>query len=201
MISLDIQFKDQFEGEDLLLVPLERDQPFPPYLQQIDTALQGGVLFNRKRENFQKGDILEMTTNGLHPIARIILVGIGNQTPLEIGGQLATLLKGEKIAIVAPSEWLADIAFGLKLRAWHFTKYMTENVPKPKRIHFITQDPAKSAELFRAKEQLYQGVALARELTVEPANALYPDAFAQRCLQLREEGVRWKCSMKRIWKE
>src|SRR5690349_1737164 len=139
MNLLNIQFKEAPTDEDLLLVALAKEQQLP-ILNQIDAALR----FNIHREGFQgkKGQVLEMTTNGHHVIPRVILIGVGEaHSPLdwqEIGGQLALWLKGEKIAIAVPSEAIGDVAFGLKLRAWQFTKYLTQNVPAQKRITFLT---------------------------------------------------------------
>ncbi len=53
----------------------------------------------------------------------------------------------------------------------------------------MCDDPVACLGIFAKKEHLYQGVILARELTVEPANHLYPEAFAQRCLELIQEGI------------
>lgn len=197
MNTMTIQFKKEAAQADVLLVPLELGQPFPPHLLQIDVALNGGVLFNINRENFRgnKGEILELTTNSLHIIPKVILIGIGQAKQLspfewqEIGGLLSSLLKGQNIAIEVSSDWAPDVALGLQLRAWRFSKYFTQKDAEAKEIVFLIDDPEKSGQLFAAKEFLYQGVALARELTVEPANHLYPNAFAQRCLALCNVGI------------
>jgi leucyl aminopeptidase len=197
MSLIHVQFQKDVDQADLLIVPLGVGQDLPPLLQQIDADMKGGVKFNIKRENFQgmKGEAVEFTTNGLHKIPKVILIGVGDALRLPllewqmVGGLLSQYLKGQKIAIIAQAESAAELLFGLKLRAWRFDKYLSK-IPEDQEIILLTSDPEKLEKLFTAKEFLYRGVALARELTVEPANHLYPDAFARRCLELVSEGVR-----------
>ena len=97
-------------------------------------------------------------------------------------------VKEQNIAIHAPLEWITDLAFGLKLRSWKFDKYHTTLTRQPQ-ITFITPIPGETAARFESLNDLYQGVLLARELTVEPSNKLYPEIFAKRCLELQAYGV------------
>lgn len=171
---MKIDFAKEIKEADLLIVALRENEELPPNLRQIDA-----VRFHVKK-GMRKGEIAELTTNGLHPIAKIILVGAGSGSSSlerqEMGGLIATLLKGEKIAIQAPAEWISDLAFGLKLRSWQFTKYRTEKPPK-QTVVFLSDKPFE-------KDALCQGVVMARELTVEPANHLDPEEFAKRCAAL-----------------
>jgi leucyl aminopeptidase len=189
---LQIHFKKQIAQADLLIAVLRRNEPLPQLLQKIDAQLNGAIHFNMQREGFdgQKEAVMEMTTNGLHPIPKILLLGAGDsETALEwqeIGGTISTLLKGEQIAIAAPEGSLADLAFGLKLRNWRFTKHLSQKNDRKVEINILTK---KSAASFAQKEWLCQGVLLARELTVEPANHLNPETFAKKCLELKKEGI------------
>lgn len=190
---LHIQFKNQIEQADLLIAVVGNHTPLLPILEPIGEAIS----FNRNREGFhgQKGALLEMTTNGLHPIPRLILLGVGEPSSMttlewqEVGGIISTLLKGNSIAIAAPEESLVEIAFGLKLRHWRFTKHFSQPVERTKEITLLSQNAQQSAENFSQKNWLCEGVLLSRELTVEPANHLNPETFAQRCLELRKDGI------------
>lgn len=194
---LHIQFKKQIDQADLLIAIVGVGDPLPPFLQKIDAALNGAVLFNMKREHFQgkKEDVLEMTTNGLHPIPKIILIGSGDSSQLiplawqEIGGTISTMLKGHRIVIEIANGCSSNAAFGLKLRNWRFTKHHTKVKEKKIEITFLSKNPEKCARTFAEKELLSQGVILARELTVEPANHLNPETFAERCMELTKDGV------------
>jgi leucyl aminopeptidase len=191
MNTLKFQFKKDITQADLLIIPIDIKQDLSPLVRQIDAVIGGGV----KNFSGKKGEVIEYTTNGNHYIPRIILVGLGDSSQLkpvdiqELGGNLFSCLKGNKIAFEVPVSWVADLAFGLKLRAWKFSKYFTQNIPEDKEITFLNEDPETSLKLFAAKDFIYEGVELARELTVEPANHLYPDAFVKRCLNLQELGV------------
>jgi leucyl aminopeptidase len=191
---LQIHFKKQVEQADLLIAVVGINEPLSPLLKKIDAQLNGAILFNMQREGFvgQKDAVMEMTTNGLHTIPRIFLLGAGDAAKLaalewqEIGGTISTLLKGDQIAIAAHEDCMTDLLFGLKLRNWRFTKHLSQKNEKIMRITILTK---KSAEHFIDKDWLCEGVILARELTVEPANHLNPELFAQRCLELQNEDI------------
>ncbi len=191
---LQIHFKKQIEHEDLLIAVVGLNEPLPPLLKKIDDQLNGAISFNMQREGFagQKDAVMEMTTNGLHPIPRILLLGAGDMAKAaslewqEIGGTISTLLKGDHIAIAAHEDSLTDLLFGLKLRNWRFTKHLSQNNERTTQITILTK---KSADHFSQKDGLCEGVILARELTVEPANHLNPELFAERCLELKKEGI------------
>lgn len=162
---MNIRFEKELCPVDLLIIPLAVGEKLPLDIQA---------------PNFQgtKGEVAELPG--------VILIGIGD-SPLsslewqEIGGEISQYLKGKKIGIIAKSP--SDLAFGLKLRSWRFTKYMTNRPSEDREIIFFGEAPDA------AKDSLYRGVVMARELTVEPANHLYPDAFAKRCLELEKLGV------------
>ena len=82
------------------------------------------------------------------------------------------------------------MAFGFLLKNWSFDKYQKNPTKKTgKTIQFICQNPEVQEKEFAYLKAIYQGVALARELTSEPANILYPEIYAERCLKLRELGI------------
>ena len=62
MSDLSIQFMTDQPNADLLVILLSSDLAFPPYLQQIDAVLGGGVVFNIQRQNFtgNRGEFLQV---------------------------------------------------------------------------------------------------------------------------------------------
>lgn len=187
---MNIQFHQNIIHGDILLVPLAIGQKWPAILQQMDIDMNGGVTFNMQYFQGRGGEIVEFTTNGLHFIPKVVLIGIGDASSLsKVGGSLLQWLKGRKIVIAAPVEWTAELAFGLQLRSWRFDKYHTQALEEAKEVIFLSSEPVKARQLYTSKEFIYDGVRFARELTAEPANHLYPEAFAKRCLELVEEGV------------
>jgi leucyl aminopeptidase len=112
----------------------------------------------------------------------------------------------------APADLAADLAEGALLRSYKFSKYRTkksdngngeetgseETDPgKPSKpecdgiatLHIHTPDPAKARTAFERRKALADGVTMARDLVNEPANALGPVEFAERCRELEEVGV------------
>jgi leucyl aminopeptidase len=103
----------------------------------------------------------------------------------------------------APASLAATLALGAILRSYKFSKYLTkaksdkgegENGSEGEpdgitRLVIHTADPEGArAELARHQE-LAAGILLARDLVNEPANALGPVEFAERCLELTAAGV------------
>ena len=130
-----------------------------------------------------------------------ILIGVGDKlapgTKAEdIGGALFTAL--EKTS--AKQGWLpdqsvsadslADICFGATLASYHFNAYFTGDQDN-KTVKLSVGGDLLDAEapLMRDRQALANGVFLARDLVFEPANKLYPEVFAARCLDLEATGL------------
>jgi leucyl aminopeptidase len=102
-----------------------------------------------------------------------------------------------------PAELAADIALGALLRSYRFQRYQTkakkdraegENGDTPptdgiERLIVHTANPEAAREAFARREALGAGIMLARDLVNEPANALGPVEFANRCQDLTSVGV------------
>ena len=97
----------------------------------------------------------------------------------------------------------ADMALGAMLRSYRFTKYLTKaraeksdtdngSEPEPdgiRRLVIHTADPDGARAAFAEREAIAAGVMIARDLVNEPANALGPVEFAERCRELSAAGV------------
>ncbi len=100
------------------------------------------------------------------------------------------------------AELAADLALGAVLRSYKFSKYLTKNRPeKPEgengdapadgiaRLVVHTADPDGAREAFVTRQAMADGILMARDLVNEPANALGPVEFAERCRELTSAGV------------
>lgn len=193
-----IENREQLQA-DLLVIPLFVDEKLSEELVKIDQALQGGIAFNIKREEFigQYGRSLEITTNGKFACPKVILIGLGKRhelTPLrlqELGSLISSHLakQNERCAALdfqgLDEEVAAAIVLGMLLRRLCFNKYRSEK----QRLIALKILCNNAAAVKDRITPLYQGSAFARELTAEPANILYPEAFAERCLQLQAHGI------------
>ena len=88
----------------------------------------------------------------------------------------------------------ADIALGVRLRAYAFDRYKTkrkEDDEPPKEVHVTIAVAGVGAaqKAYVSREAVADGVVLARDLVNEPANVLFPEEFARRAGELKKLGV------------
>ena len=97
----------------------------------------------------------------------------------------SVMLTGLDAAIVA------DIAHGAHLASYVFKHYFTKGDAAEIKMKSLTMisDGDVSSE-YAMREELAQGVFLARDLVFEPANKLYPESYAERCETLTEQGLK-----------
>jgi len=143
------------------------------------------------------------------PCERLIVVGVGKVGSAEdrakidwttAGGVAAGKLAGGAVTVICalgaepltPSE-TADVALGLRLRAYGFDKYKTKKKDEDEEpaadIALLVTDPAAMKKPLKARAAVADGVDLARELVNEPPNVLNPEAFAKRAKALTEVGL------------
>jgi len=142
---------------------------------------------------------------------RIILAGIGEAKKLDatalenIGGGIvpyvntaraksATILVEElKGCPVSLPEAAARLAHGANLRSYNFDKYFTKKTAdeKPTIQSFtVAATNAKACEKHYAPlEKLAEGVFTTRDLVSEPANIIYPETLAEKCVEFEKLGV------------
>jgi leucyl aminopeptidase len=97
----------------------------------------------------------------------------------------AGALKGDQIT---------NLALGGRLRAYTFDRYKTkrkegEERAKKMEVNFACASPAAAEKAWARAMGVAAGVVLARDLTNEPANVLYPAEFARRASGLRRLGL------------
>lgn len=143
---------------------------------------------------------------------RIIVLGLGKVAEMnalslrEAGGALSAHLQKEfeteatvlvdavKGGRLGEAEIAGNIGLGARLRNYRFDRYLT--APKPDRpkpvavLNFVLSRPADGAGIMKRLGAVANGVALARDLTNEPPNELYPQSFVQRAKSLARLGVK-----------
>ena len=92
------------------------------------------------------------------------------------------------------AEQTADLAQGVRLRAYAFDRYKTkkkddERRSGPASMTVAVGDVAAVRKAYAARAAVGDGVLLARDLVNEPANVLYPEEFARRARALEKVGV------------
>jgi leucyl aminopeptidase len=142
-------------------------------------------------------------------VPRLVVVGTGKERDLKdrdlvrLGGVAmggvpaaaaqATIL-AEFGAGALKGEQIADLALGVRLRAYSFDRYKTkrkegEERPGKVEVNFACASPAAAEKAWARTMGIADGVELARDLINEPANVLYPGEFARRVSSLRRLGV------------
>ena len=166
--------------------------------------------FSTSRFKGQAGSAIEVLAPPKTGHSRIVVVGLGKagdvtRVSAENAGAViaARLLRsGEKDATVvaekpkgvklAAGEFAAHVAAGLRLRSYHFSKYLTKQPEAKKasllRSTIVTAD-SKASRIYREMDKVLDGVFFTRDLISEPANVIYPRSFAAEIRKLQKDGV------------
>ncbi|TAN62324.1 MAG: leucyl aminopeptidase [Magnetospirillum sp.] len=143
------------------------------------------------------------------PLTTLVVAGLGRKKKLDpiqlrrIGGCILEELDASRavnatVALDLPPAQAAELAYGLRLKSYRpLRKYRTkldpddedDVVPVLESVVITTTDPQAAATRYAAREQVAQGVFLARDLTDEPGNMLGPEEFAERARLLESLGV------------
>ncbi|WP_454685118.1 leucyl aminopeptidase [Ancylobacter moscoviensis] len=201
------------EGIVVLLAAEPAEGEGPAFAPAVEALLApAGDLVSRaaKADRFtgKNGKVLELVAPTGLDASRLIVVGVGKATELKsldwlkIGGSIMGRLpaSAKDVGVVltlpggeVPAEAAAEVALGLRLRAYSFDRYKTkkkadEATPKPKATLYIGDDAA-AKRAWKKREGTGEGVIIARDLVNEPANVLTPTEFAKRTGDLAKVGV------------
>ncbi len=146
----------------------------------------------------------------------IILVGIGDKNKISrkqlqsVGANIAVKLNAMKVEtgdVVIEENLLSEnikdiqtaaayIAEGIKLRNYKFTKhYVNKNKDHEltlKSVNIFSHHPEQASKAFERYSITADGVMLTRDLISEPGNIIYPESFAQQCLEMERLGLKVK---------
>jgi leucyl aminopeptidase len=157
----------------------------------------------------KNGSTLDIIAPSGLSVPRLVVVGIGKASDLKARDvvKLGGVAMG-KVPAVAPeatifaefasgaskADQVADLALGVRLRAYTFDRYKTRRKDGEDRadkvtINFACGNPDAAEKASEQATALADGVVLARDLVNEPANILYPGEFARRASALRKLGV------------
>lgn len=182
-----------FEGGDVLV-----DQPD---LAGVEPARLTDLM---KRNGFTGETGKHLDVCGLADLRadRLIIVGLGARDALgalaveDAAGRAWAAMSRRAAGVVEiwagglSPEQAAHAALGFRLASYVFDKYkLVKNVDSPTVLRVITRDPDAAAVRFGPLAALAEGIALARDLTNEPGNMLFPDSFAERVKALEADGL------------
>ncbi len=161
-----------------------------------------------KAERFsgKKNTVLELVVPADLRVARLVVLGLGKTselTPkdfLKLGGlamgKLPTSASDAVVFAELPGgvmkpEQSADLAQGVRLRAYAFDRYKTkrkddEKPPSTRAVTVAVGDVSATRKAYEPRAAISEGVVWARDLVNEPANVLYPEEFARRANALKK---------------
>ena len=157
----------------------------------------------------KNGSALDLVAPPGLDLPRLVIVGVGKGRDLKprdfvkLGGLAmgkipATASEATIIADLAGGgikpDQVADIALGVRLRAYAFERYKTKRKEGEERaaevkVTILVAGVAAVQKASAVREAVASGVLIARDLVNEPANVLYPEEFARRAGNLKKLGV------------
>ena len=157
----------------------------------------------------KNGAALDIVAPGGLDVPRLVVLGVGKarnlkpQDFVKLGGlamgkipsaaTAATVIADLAGAGIKPDQ-AADIALGIRLRAYAFERYKTKRKDDEERagetkVTIAVAGVAGVQKAFASRDAVANGVVLARDLVNEPANVLYPEELARRAGNLKKLGV------------
>ena len=166
-------------------------------LKDVDKALDGALKRRFEKEEFtgKPDQAVRVDTLGRLGTTRVVILGLGDARSFGAPGarsfaaraaQTANAEKAASVGLVVPDaavQHARAIAEGLELGAYRFTKYLTgDRSPKTAITRAILGFDVKPGNGTHAQIRLGQRVGrainLARDLSNEPGNVMYPESFA-----------------------
>jgi leucyl aminopeptidase len=157
----------------------------------------------------KSGSALEIVAPAGLDVPRLVVLGVGKardlkqQDLVKLGGTAmgkipskataATIIADLPGGAMKPDQ-VAELALGIRLRAYAFDRYKTKHKDEEERAKEVTvtlavATPAGVEKAFAPRDAVANGVVLARDLVNEPANVLHPEEFARRAGNLKRLGV------------
>jgi leucyl aminopeptidase len=185
--------------------------PSSPALDALDKALGGALVAQLKAEEFtgKREQCLLLPTFGKTNAKKIAIVGLGakennESEPRTYAARAARLANAERattVAVVVPDGWesrMRALAEGLELGAYRFTKYLTGDRAPKKHLEDATilttrKVPGSAKKDIDLGQRIAHGVNVARDLSNEPPNNLFPEDLAAAA---KKEGKKHDFSVK-----
>jgi len=179
-----------------------------PSAAQLDAQGQISRAISASKFKGSAGKLMKIAVPVGTDLDAVVVAGIGDVSAqdeyswLKLGGKLASQLKpAGKAAVMLDCpgkdqltpQQMADIALGMQLRLYQFSKYKTDKVSKKPvklRVDFHTSQASKAKQAWKNTSGVGDGVMFARDLVNEPANVLTPIEFAKRAKGLEKLGCK-----------
>jgi leucyl aminopeptidase len=163
--------------------------------------------FVNKKEDFTKIEkIFHIHTDSFEKVIFVNLDNLNKKNSFleyeKIGANLYDYLKKNNIVSVKfldlnlgiflnyNNYFLNQILYGMNLKSYNFTKYITQKINKKINIYFSK----KLKDIFLKNNKkfysLLEGINLTKDLVSEPGNVLHPDEYVSRIKSLKNLGLK-----------
>lgn len=178
-----------------IVIPVVEGENLSGVAAEVDQLTKGALSSAATEADFTGQSDTSVTLLGVAPYSRIDLIGIGadpvDRTTAENFGGTASALLGDTAGGVVQILWPDDIvsaeataarvAFGYRLRSYRFDRHQAKEINREllPTIRLLSNDNSErqySADL----AYLADGVFLARNMSSEPANIIYPQSFVDK---------------------
>jgi leucyl aminopeptidase len=172
----------------------------------LDRALGGGLARVLTKEEFtgKREQTLVIPTLGRLPAQKVVLIGLGDRDTNDAGAIRTFAAKAARIAnaerakslVVALPEGLETklrtVGEGLELGAYRFTNYFSGDRKPKESLESVTltverKAPADAKKAIALGQGIAAGVNVARDLSNEPPNSIYPETFATYATKVAKE--------------
>jgi len=213
---MQVDFSSQpRKSRRVLVVLVPEDGKSGVRVAAADKTVSQAVAAARSTPGFfaKHGQIADILQPAGSQCRRVLVVGCGAAKALsafacrKLGGILAAHLAKQHETdagiFIAPfadaplneAEIAANVALGAALRSYRFDKYITEKkeseTPTLSALSFYLDAAERARKVWQRLDALRGGIYLARDLTNEPPNTIYPAAFAAHASRaLRPLGVK-----------
>ncbi|MDE8346496.1 MAG: leucyl aminopeptidase [Acidocella sp.] len=189
----------------VMILPLAEGAKLHGLAAALDKLLGNAVKRGMEAARFTgKAGAQAMLLSPKAGFARVLVLGTGKAESFDakaaeaLGGAVVAALAKEAEVVVLADEMdpalAAHIGLGGRLKSYRFDKYRTtlkdDERAKLGKLTILSSDAAQAAAAYAPLSAVAHGVEVTRDLVTEPANVLYPEEFADRCLALKKLGVK-----------
>lgn len=180
-------------NEGRIVVPVVEGEALSGIAATIDRQTNGALTLAATEATFIGEAGSTLTLYAVAPYSRIDLIGVGaepvGRAAAEDFGGTASALLGDTPGGTVQILWSGDtagataarVAFGYRLRSYRFDRHQAKEVDRNSLpVVNLLSDDDSAAEFENDLRYLADGVFLARDMSSEPANIIYPQSFVER---------------------
>jgi leucyl aminopeptidase len=202
LLPISVLAEQRFEFSEFVLpgggrivVPVVEGESLAGIASRVDEATDGALTAAVTEADFTGAEGKTLTLYGVAPYSRVDLIGVGSEpvdrvSAEDFGGTAASLIgktSGGTVQILwgglrrEADASGARVAFGYRLGSYRFDRHQSERIdPATLPTVEVLTDDGSANEFSNDLKHLADAVFLARDMSSEPANIIYPQSFVDR---------------------